>query len=238
MYMSKDHAALRLRYIRKRIEKLPRGKEITFRRKPYIYIKEFPGRSELKTKRFSLRKKNARIILSQMQERERLLREIPMIESYMATPVRNRQRQTVMDQDFFTGVCAMADSNPYEKPKYAPEFNGIKYRSKSELNIAHLLLEAGFEFAYEPMIYMGGIKAYPDFVFYVQEVGRCFIWEHFGLWNDKDYRKDAQKKTELYLSRGCLPGRDVIFTYETDEIPFDVYAAREQMNAVIMTNVI
>lgn len=238
MYMSKDHALLRRRFIEKRIMTLPRGKEIVHDNRRCVYISDYPGKQSLKRRRLTLRKKTARIILSQMQERERLLREIPMIESYMATPVRNRQRQTVMDQEFFTGVCAMADSNPYEKPKYAPEFNGIKYRSKSELNIAQLLYEAGFEFAYEPLIYMGGIKAYPDFVFYVQEVGRCFIWEHFGLWNDKDYRKDAQKKTELYLSRGCLPGRDVIFTYETDEIPFDVYAAREQMNAVIMTNVI
>jgi hypothetical protein len=238
MYLSNDHARIRSAYIRKRTARLPRGKEVIHNNCRSVYISEYPGKPGLKRKRLSLRKKAARVIMAQISERQELEREIPVIDSFLEAEKSYKLRKSVMDREFYEGLSAFADSNPYEKPKYAPEFKGIKYRSKTELNIAQLIDDAGFEFLYEPQIFLGTNKTYPDFVFYVPEAGRCFIWEHFGLWNDKDYRRDAQKKTESYLSRGLLPGRDVIFTYESDEIPFDVYAARNQMNAVIMTNVI
>ena len=238
MYLSLDQAELRLNYLKGRVAVMPVGKEIVHAGCPSVYISSYPGKPHYKQKRLSLRKKDARQILSLIREREDFLREINIIEDHLKTFKRVSLRETSMDYRFFEGIRAFADSNPYEKPKYAPEYKGIRYRSKSELNIAQILAEAGFEFVYEPLIYMGEVKMYPDFVFYVPESGRCFMWEHFGLWSDSDYRREAQKKTELYLSRGLLPGRDVIFTYETDKIPFDVNTVRQQVNAVIMTNVI
>lgn len=238
MYLSKDHATIRQRYAKNRAARLPRGKEIIWKGSPYVYISEFPGRPDLKSKRICLSKKNAQAILRLIKELDELTRELPVIDSFLAEEKSCSVRKSHMDREYFEGLCAFADSNPFEKPKYAPEFKGIKYRSKSELNIAQLIDEAGFEFVYEPQVFLGALRVFPDFVFYVPEAGRCFMWEHFGLWNDRDYKRDAQKKTEVYLNMGMLPGRDIIFTYETDEIPFDVYAARSQMNAVIMTNVI
>lgn len=238
MYLSLDQAVLRLNYLKKRVAVLPVGKEILHCGSPSVYISSYPGNPRYKQKRLSLRKKDARRILSLIEERESFLREINIIEDHLKTTRGSLLRETKMDREFFEGVRAFADSNPYEKPKYAPEYKGIRYRSKSELNIAQILAEAGFEFVYEPQLYLGEVKTYPDFVFYVPEAGRCFMWEHFGLWSDSSYRNEAQKKSDLYLSRGLLPGRDVIFTYESDEIPFDVNTARQQVNAVIMTNVI
>ena len=41
---------------------------------------------------------------------------------------------------------------------------------------------------------------------------------------------------EEYIDYGFMPGRDIIFTYETGKVPLDIDVVREQINALILAN--
>ena len=41
--------------------------------------------------------------------------------------------------------------------------------------------------------------------------------EHFGLLNDEEYRKDVLEKMDMYRASGIYPGKNLLFTYETED---------------------
>lgn len=95
----------------------------------------------------------------------------------------------------------------------------------------------GFDFLYEPEYEIfENDYVYPDFVVALPELNRSFIIEHCGLWNDKDYKQDAQSKIDKYITRGFMPGKEIIFTFESDRLPLDMDVVKNQINALILTN--
>ena len=240
MLLSLEHAELKCTHLRKELADLPVGHEIMLRQKyPGVHITSWPGRPEMKGKRITCSKPEAVEFMELVSRRRRLSEELADAESYLQyhSPQRRAKKGLWMDRRFFDACVRYKDSNPRPKPEYAPTLGGTSFRSKSELNIAQLLTELGFEFVYETEFeIMDGVNEYPDFTVWVPEIGRSFILEHFGRLDKKDYKSDAGWKINHYIESGLIPGRDIIFTYETDKIPLDIELVKSQINALIMAN--
>lgn len=111
------------------------------------------------------------------------------------------------------GVQSQNDYNEHEK-KYMTS-SGLKVRSKSERYIAEYLEQRGILFKYEPAICFGEVTLYPDFLILFND-GRVVIWEHFGLFDNEEYRAKAFRKIETYRKNGFVQHKNLICTFEED----------------------
>ena len=55
-----------------------------------------------------------------------------------------------------------------------------------------------------------------DFTISRPSDGKLFLWEHFGLMDDDEYRQNTIKKISLYARYGFFPFENLICTYERD----------------------
>ena len=240
MILSYEQAELKHDYLKKEIAKFPSGHEVMIHDKyPGIYIASWPEHPELKGKRVVLSKPEGRQCKALIEKRKALEEDLAVVEGYLQFHSFGRKMKEGlwMDRGYFDACVECGNSNPRPKPEYAPEFGDIKFRSKSEMNIAQLLTEMGYEFVYETEFeIMDDVIEYPDFTVWVPEIGRCFILEHFGRMDKREYKSDTLWKIEHYVDFGLLPGRDIVFTFESDRIPLDLEVVRQQINALIIAN--
>ncbi|MCR5060426.1 MAG: hypothetical protein K6A80_05255 [Saccharofermentans sp.] len=240
MYISREYAVLKRNYLVKQIEPLPSG-HIVIERNKYkqLYISSYPGKKEMVHKRFTLSKQETKDILSLIERRESLEKELQSIELFLQSKMPDiaPKPYPFLDREFYALLEPHKDSNPVPKNQYAPEFEGTRFRSKSELSIAQLLSGIGLKYIYEPEYALTDkLSIYPDFVVDVPEIDRCFVIEHFGMMSDGSYQSDAEWKMHKYLDNGFLPGRDILFTYEANQFPLDIDVVRQQINALILAN--
>lgn len=119
----------------------------------------------------------------------------------------------------------------YEKNPHHPEnliystVAGIKVRSKSEVMIVDVLSRYNIAFRYECELDVGGRIFYPDFMIMHPMTGEIFIWEHYGMMDDPEYRSTCVSKFGAFTKEGYLPGRNFIITSESQEKPFDLVEA-------------
>lgn len=107
------------------------------------------------------------------------------------------------------------DANWYsEGLKYVTKC-GIAVRSKSEMIIADILYSYGILFLYEPTIQVGDRVLHPDFLI-IRSDGSIIIWEHFGLFDEPEYKEKMIEKMELYGKNGFDLHTNLIFTTEKD----------------------
>ncbi len=121
--------------------------------------------------------------------------------------------------------------NPYMPEKKIHDTKrGEKVRSKSEAFIADALFELGIPYHYEyPVKMINGEIRYPDFTLFNLKTREVIYLEHFGRMGDEDYRTDAMEKMDLYRESGIYPGKNLIFTYETNEHPLDIKGMRKML---------
>lgn len=86
--------------------------------------------------------------------------------------------------------------------KVHPTSVGIFVRSKGEVIIANELTHKKLKWIYEKEINIKNIRMLPDFTIILD--GKEFYWEHFGIWNDADYRKNAEEKINKYKELGLF----------------------------------
>lgn len=240
MILSYEQAELKRDYLKKEIEKLPSGHEVMIHDKyPGIHITSWPEHPELKGKRIALSKPEGKQCKALIESRNALEEDLAVVEGYLQFHSLGRRKKSGlwMDRRYFDACRVYGDRNPKPKPEYAPELDGIKFRSKSELNIAQMLKELKYEFVYETEFeIMDDVIEYPDFTVWVPEIGRSFILEHFGRMGKSDYKSDTVWKISHYVDFGLMPGRDIIFTYESDKLPLDIELIKTQINALIIAN--
>lgn len=122
-----------------------------------------------------------------------------------------------------------SDQTSWQRAEYAknPNFpehlkvhgvGNLMVRSKSESSISYALAACNVPFRYECKFHNYDI--YPDFTIRRPLDGRIFLWEHFGLWDNTEYRRKAYNKLEIYAENGFIPGKNLIMTFETAEKPF------------------
>lgn len=87
-------------------------------------------------------------------------------------------------------------------------------RSKSEVIIANMLYNAKIDYEYERPIYFEdeGVLVHPDFVIFDETAGKEWYWEHCGMLEDEKYRKDWERKKQLYARHGIIEGKNLIVT--------------------------
>ncbi len=119
-------------------------------------------------------------------------------------------------------------------------FNGIYYRSAGERDIAVCYTELGIPFKYEPSVMLKGLNrpVHPDFVIYIEELDNCKFHEHFGVKQSSQYLRETSFKYNNYTNAGLVPETDIIFTHDTDEIPFDIRALTAKLNTAVYTTIL
>ena len=122
---------------------------------------------------------------------------------------------------------AVWQNAPYEKNSKYPEalvhrtISGVMVRSKSESIIADQLFSRGIPFRYEAQLMVCGREFYPDFLILHPRDWRPLIWEHFGLMSSETYRESTVRKLALYFEAGFKLGRDLVATFEWEDLPLD-----------------
>ena len=122
---------------------------------------------------------------------------------------------------------AVWQNAPYEKSSKYPEalvhrtISGVMVRSKSESIIADQLFSRGIPFRYEAQLMVCGREFYPDFLILHPKDRRPVIWEHFGLMSSESYRESTVRKLAMYFEAGFELGRDLVATFEWEDLPLD-----------------
>ena len=93
--------------------------------------------------------------------------------------------------------------------------NGMAVRSKNELTIGEQLISHGLDFRYEKLLRLydlnGRLKNfYPDFT--INAFGRELYWEHLGLMNNDEYKRNAEWKIDVYRENGIIANDNLILT--------------------------
>lgn len=132
----------------------------------------------------------------------------------------------------------------YEKNRMYPEHlryeteQGDLVRSKSEVIIANILYQNRKDILYKyerPLKVMenGKVKTiYPDFTILNLHTGKVTYWEHAGRMDDSHYANEFVKKMNLYTINNLFP-KDVVVTFETQEISLNISAVKRIVNTLL-----
>ena len=130
-------------------------------------------------------------------------------------------------------ICATPSENPKHPEHLIVEVsNGLKVRSKGELGIAEGLLHFYILYQYEKKlilkklrvrsdgeVWTEEIEVYPDFTIFLPD-GSEIYWDHAGLFDKENYRKDNHEKFDLYYDNGIYPPKNLIITMDGPGKPF------------------
>lgn len=136
------------------------------------------------------------------------------------------------------------DEEEYEKNNSYPENlryetdQGDLVRSKSEVIIANILYKHRKDIIYKyekplSLVIDGRERqVHPDFSIINIHTGRITYWEHAGLMDDAHYATEFVRKMNAYVYNGLIPGKDVIVSYETQELPLDIGVVKKMVNQI------
>lgn len=127
----------------------------------------------------------------------------------------------------------------WENEEYLPNPNyqdGLRYetdkgelvRSKSEVIIANLLNQYSeyIDYRYEEPLnlvnHLRIITIYPDFTIINKKTGQIKYLEHAGMMAEQEYVEDFIWKYNLYIANHILPGKDILFTFESENSPLNI----------------
>ena len=244
-YIPKEYLALKINYCRKQLEELPEIKrsEILVAGKPRCCI-------SANSHRYLLDSPKGKEFLQLCLERDRLNRELELYEAVWHAHFRgdtsgfephrvirsmkvSDNSQVILNKAFFDNL-KNDDNDKYQK--YPSNFfDGIYYRSAAERDIAEYYTDIGIPFKYEPKIWIAGLNnpINPDFVLYIRELDTCKFHEHLGMKSSVDYLRDTKIKYINYTNAGLIPGTDILFTYDTDDMPFDIRGLEVKLNSAV-----
>jgi len=129
----------------------------------------------------------------------------------------------------------------YETDPYYPDEKnketerGEFVRSKSEQFIANIYYELGIPYRYEARLNLkNGQYKYPDFTILDVRKRKIIYHEHLGLMDKREYMNNSIRKLNLYADNGILQGRNLIVTYETEEIPFNPTSFKRMVKEMML----
>ncbi len=250
-YIPKEYLALRINYCRQQLEELPEvvmsQRLIRGEKKP-VYVSE--------SRYHVVSSKSGKELSDIFKQRELLSCELTRLEglwnsSFRGTPpadikpVKIQRRfigssgeSVIINGDFFNSL--KHDSNPYYPEHKTHYYNGTYYRSAAEADIARFYTEQGIPFKYEPEIWLNGAHhaIYTDFVILIKELDLCKFHEHFGLKNSTDYNRKTSTTYNNYSGAGLLPELDVFYTYDVDDVPFDIRSLSTKLNSAVFDSLL
>ena len=99
---------------------------------------------------------------------------------------------------------------------------GERVRSKSEMIIADRLYTSGIPYKYECPVNVMGKLYHPDFTILRISDRKILYLEHCGRMDDPGYKDDLVMRINDYDQAGIRQGRNLFFTFESSDSPFDV----------------
>lgn len=245
-YIPREYLALQINYCKQQLAALPEVR-IVQRKLQGITRMMYVSGSHV----YTPESPNGKTMKEIYQLRENYLCELSRLEglwnsTYRRTPPadimpRKNTRKlyvsedefVILDSNYFNSL--KNDANPFYPEHKTHYFNGIYYRSPAEANIARFYTEQKIPFKYEPEIWIKGINhpIYSDFVVLFEELNQCKFHEHFGLKNSSDYTRKTATTYINYSGAGLLPGIDVFYTYDLNDVPFDLRVLHTQINSVV-----
>ncbi len=110
---------------------------------------------------------------------------------------------------------------------------GELVRSKSEAILADMFYELGIPYHYEkPLTLKGGKVRYPDFTLLKVSTKEEFYFEHFGLMGNSEYVNENLEKLNEYRDNGIYPGKNLLFSYESEVCPLDIQGIRNMLKDI------
>ena len=248
-YIPKEHLALQINYCKQQLAELPEVKASKRTKNGSIYEVFVVGKHF-----YQQNSEKGKELEAICYRREELLCELSRLEglwnsSFRGVPSpcfspRNLKRKmfinpnnsVILNGDFFDSLKNDADPNHREIKTYF--YNGIYYRSASEVEIARYYTENGIPFKYEPEIWLNGLNypIYTDFVILIKALDLCKFHEHIGIKNSANYNRTTSTKYINYSGAGLLPELDVFFTYDIPGVPFDLRTLPIKLNSVVYSS--
>lgn len=128
----------------------------------------------------------------------------------------------------------------YKTSNYLPECKvystkrGEMVRSKSEAIIADILYELKIPYKYEKaLVLKNGTIKFPDFTVLNKKTRQEVYIEHFGLLDDELYLNSNLLKLDEYRNNGIYLGKNLLFTYETENSPLDIKGIRKMFRELL-----
>jgi hypothetical protein len=250
-YIPKEYLALKINYCRQQLACLP---EVTKTDRTVRGNKR--EICVLNSHAHIVESKEGKLLLDIYRQRERYLCELSKLEGlwncyYKGLPppdleprkiirylYRSSDDSVILDGRYFESLNNDADPNHRENKTFY--FNGTYYRSAAEVDIARFYTENGIPFKYEPEIWLKGLNypVYSDFVILIKELDLCKFHEHFGMKNSANYNRLTATKYNNYSGAGLLPELDIFYTYDTNDVPFDIRSLHTKLNSVIYNSLL
>jgi len=113
-------------------------------------------------------------------------------------------------------------------PPYKPEqlkhpaMDGTMMRSKSEVIIANMLIQAGIPFVYEAPLFINGKNVLPDFtILSLIDLKTEIIIEHQGMIFVDEYANKFIRSLRLFLQTDWIPNKNLFFTFDNAQETID-----------------
>lgn len=104
---------------------------------------------------------------------------------------------------------------------------GKMYRSKTEANIAFLMVKYSIPSRYEWERLINGRPYAIDFTTRHPVTGKFIFWEHFGKMDDPSYCIKIGPKLYDFASAGIIPDKNLILTFESKQYPMNISQLEE-----------
>ena len=159
------------------------------------------------------------VLLGKVRDGKAIFEELPEPVKKFATP-RLYGEKEMIESFYRKGKYARRSS--YEISYENKTDRGEYVRSKSELIIANMLYRDGIPYEYErPVMLKNKTIKYPDFTVLNTRTGREYLFEHFGMMDDPEYRFKNLEKIKDYENSGYIQGINLIMSFETKDNPLD-----------------
>ena len=112
---------------------------------------------------------------------------------------------------------------------------GERVRSKSEKIIADKLYSMNIPYRYEAPLEIRNLGIiHPDFTVLNVNERKVYYWEHLGKMDDLEYINKAIKRIDGYAKSSYIPGRNLILTLETKNIPLRTQTIEETIKQFLL----
>ena len=237
--------AVKLEYLRLKLEKMPHGYFCSRRGRSAVAITYDPGNpkcSKRSSRVFYTSTKRGQLYSEVINSYLNIKREYDyLLTGWNSTygiapprvkfPIKQYYDPHHMDNAYF-------NAKKEKQGKYVPDNPTVsefgEFKSKNELMAATALNQMGIPFKYETELYFEETdeKINPDFLVNFFEIDRCCYLEVLGM-NDKgDYSVRTSSKINGYSKGEYRPGREVIYVLLYDKHNFDgVYFMQQVLSA-------
>ena len=122
-------------------------------------------------------------------------------------------------------AASYCENTSHLEHKIHPTAHGINCRSKSEALLFEIYDSLEIPFHYDEVILIGGVKISPDLIG-ARRDGSLVFHEHRGLMTE-EYLYGNDWKAGTYSSAGIIPGKNMIYTYDSPSGTLNTKLARE-----------